>query len=176
MASKCLSLKFALQTFLSNAVFHFVAKQRKKFNRKLTLPHKLFMGVFMKRIINCGFIVIMCLFFSSCTFLASLMETNDIDRAEYEDETHFYLYFTKNDSEGLPGRNALIVAKNSSDAAEGIESHKVVKIERHWSDISMSRYKCEVSPKFEIGETVYVTVRRNGINDDIGGAGQFVVP
>ena len=40
----------------------------------------------------------------------------------------------------------------------------------------MRRYKCEVSPKFEIGETVYVTVRRNGINDDIGGAGQFVVP
>ena len=131
----------------------------------------------MKKRFYYVFIVLTCLLFSSCGILASMMEWPiDIDRAEYEDETHFYLYFTKNDSEGLPDRNALIVAKNSSDAAEGIESHKVVKIERHWSDISMSRYKCEVSPKFEIGETVYVTVRRNGINDDIGGAGQFVVP
>ena len=44
MASKCLSVKFALQTFLYNAVSHYVAKQRKKFNRKLKLPHKLFLG------------------------------------------------------------------------------------------------------------------------------------
>ena len=131
----------------------------------------------MKRIINCGFIVIMCLFFSSCTFLASLMETNDIDRAEYEDETHFYIYFTGTESEnGLPDKKSLIVAKNLSDAVEGIESHKIVKIERDWWDILMGGYlyRCEVSPKFETGETVYVTVRRNTIHKEIGGAGEFV--
>ena len=33
-----------MQTFLSTAVFHFVAKQRKKSNRKLIFPHWFFKG------------------------------------------------------------------------------------------------------------------------------------
>ena len=111
--------------------------------------------------------------------LASMMGTISIDRAEYSDETHFYIYFTGTESEnGLPDKKSLIVAKNSSDAAKGIESHKIVKIERDWWDILMGGYlyRCEVSPKFETGETVYVTVRFNSFHDEIGGAAEFVVP
>ena len=50
----------------------------------------------MKKRIYYVFIVLTCLLFSSCgMILASMMEkTIGIDRAEYEDETHFYLYFT----------------------------------------------------------------------------------
>ena len=132
----------------------------------------------MKKRIYYVFIVLTCLLFSSCGILASMMEWPiDIDRAEYEDETHFYIYFTGTESEnGLPSKESLIVAKNLSDAVEGIESHKIVKIERDWWDILMGGYlyRCEVSPKFETGETVYVTVRFNSFHDEIGGAGEFV--
>ena len=103
----------------------------------------------------------------------------DIDRAEYEDETHFYIYFTGTESEnGLPDKKSLIVAKNSSDAAKGIESHKIVKIEQNWWDILLGGYmfRCEVSPEFQSGETVFVTVRFNSFHDEIGGAAEFVVP
>ena len=132
----------------------------------------------MKKRIYYVFIVLTCLLFSSCgMILASMMGTISIDRAEYEDETHFYIYFTGTESEnGLPSKESLIVAKNLSDAVEGIESHKIVKIERDWWDILMGGYlyRCEVSPKFETGETVYVTVRRNTIHKEIGGAGEFI--
>ena len=125
------------------------------------------------------FIVLTSLLFSSCGILASMMEkTICIDRAEYEDETHFYIYFSGTESEnGLPDKKSLIVAKNSSDAAKGIESHKIVKIEQNW-DILFGGYfyRCEVSPKFQSGETVFVTVRFNSFHDEIGGAAEFVVP
>ena len=135
----------------------------------------------MKKRIYYVFLVLTCLLFSSCgMILASMMEkTIGIDEAEYEDETHFYIYFTGTESEnGLPDKKSLIVAKNLSDAVEGIESHKIVKIEQNWWDILMGGYlyRCEVSPKFETGETVYVTVRRNTIHKEIGGAAEFVVP
>ena len=117
----------------------------------------------MKKRIYYVFIVLTCLLFSSCgMILASMMGTISIDRAEYEDETHFYIYFTGTESEnGLPSKESLIVAKNSSDAAKGIESHKIVKIERNWWDILLGGYmfRCEVSPEFQSGETVFVTHR-----------------
>ena len=126
------------------------------------------------------FIVLTCLLFSSCGILASMLDRPiDIDRAEYEDETHFYIYFTGTESEnGLPDKKSLIVAKNSSDAAKGIESHKIVKIEQNWWDILLGGYmfRCEVSPEFQSGETVFVTVRFNSFHDEIGGAAEFVVP
>ena len=132
----------------------------------------------MKKRFYYVFIVLTSLLFSSCGILASMLDRPiDIDRAEYEDETHFYIYFTGTESEnGLPDKKSLIVAKNSSDAAKGIESHKIVKIEQNWWDILMGGYlyRCEVSPKFETGETVYVTVRRNTIHKEIGGAGEFI--
>jgi len=135
----------------------------------------------MKRSIYYVFIVLTCLLFSSCgMILASMMEkTIGIDEAEYEDETHFYIYFTGTESEnGLPDKKSLIVAKNSSDAAKGIESHKIVKIEQNWWDILLGGYmfRCEVSPEFQSGETVFVTVRFNSFHDEIGGAAEFVVP
>ena len=132
----------------------------------------------MKKRIYYVFIVLTCLLFSSCgMILASMMGTISIDRAEYEDETHFYIYFTGTESEnGLPSKESLIVAKNSSDAAEGIESHKIVKIEQYWWDILLGGYmfRCEVSPEFQSGETVFVTVRFNSFHDEIGGAAEFV--
>ena len=132
----------------------------------------------MKKRVYYVFIVLTCLLFSSCgMILASMMGTISIDRAEYEDETHFYIYFTGTESEnGLPSKESLIVAKNSSDSAKGIESHKIVKIEQNWWDILMGGYlyRCEVSPKFETGEAVYVTVRFNSFHDEILGAGEFV--
>ena len=132
----------------------------------------------MKKRIYYVFIVLTCLLFSSCgMILASMMGTISIDRAEYEDETHFYIYFTGTESEnGLPSKESLIVAKNSSDAAKGIESHKIVKIERNWWDILLGGYmfRCEVSPEFQSGETVFVTVRFNSFHDEIGGAAEFV--
>ena len=87
----------------------------------------------MKKRIYYVFIVLTCLLFSSCgMILASMMGTISIDRAEYSDETHFYIYFTGTESEyGLPSKESLIVAKNLSDAVEGIESHKIVKIEHN---------------------------------------------
>ena len=134
----------------------------------------------MKKRIYYVFIVLTCLLFSSCGILASMMEWPiGIDEAEYEDETHFYIYFSGTESEnGLPDKKSLIVAKNSSDAAKGIESHKIVKIEQYWWDILLGGYmfRCEVSPEFQSGETVFVTVRFNSFHDEIGGAGQFVVP
>ena len=132
----------------------------------------------MKKRIYYVFIVLTCLLFSSCgMILASMMGTISIDRAEYSDETHFYIYFTGTESEnGLPSKESLIVAKNSSDAAEGIESHKIVKIEQYWWDILLGGYmfRCEVSPEFQSGETVFVTVRFNSFHDEILGAGEFV--
>ena len=134
----------------------------------------------MKKRIYYVFIVLTCLLFSSCGILASMMEWPiDIDEAEYEDETHFYIYFSGTESEnGLPDKKSLIVAKNSSDAAKGIESHKIVKIEQNWWDILLGGYmfRCEVSPEFQSGETVFVTVRFNSFHDEIGGAAEFVVP
>ena len=134
----------------------------------------------MKKRIYYVFIVLTCLLFSSCGILASMMEWPiGIDEAEYEDETHFYIYFTGTESEnGLPDKKSLIVAKNSSDAAKGIESHKIVKIEQNWWDILLGGYmfRCEVSPEFQSGETVFVTVRFNSFHDEIGGAAEFVVP
>ena len=134
----------------------------------------------MKKRIYYVFIVLTSLLFSSCGILASMMEkTIGIDRAEYEDETHFYIYFSGTESEnGLPDKKSLIVAKNSSDAAKGIESHKIVKIEQNWWDILLGGYmfRCEVSPEFQSGETVFVTVRFNSFHDEIGGAAEFVVP
>ena len=134
----------------------------------------------MKKRFYYVFIVLTCLLFSSCgMILASMMGTIDIDSAEYEDETHFYIYFTGTESEnGLPDKKSLIVAKNSSDAAKGIESHKIVKIEHYWWDILFGGhfYRCEVSPKFQSGETVFVIVRFNSFHDEIGGAAEFVVP
>lgn len=135
----------------------------------------------MKKRIYYVFIVLTCLLFSSCgMILASMMEkTIGIDEAEYEDETHFYIYFSGTESEnGLPDKKSLIVAKNSSDAAKEIESHKIVKIEHYWWDILFGGYfyRCEVSPEFQSGETVFVTVRFNSFHDEIGGAAEFVVP
>ena len=37
-------------------------------------------------------------------------------------------------------------------------------------------FRCEVSPEFQSGETVFVTVRFNSFHDEIGGAAEFVVP
>ncbi len=134
----------------------------------------------MKKRFYYVFIVLISLLFSSCGILASMMEWPiGIDEAEYEDETHFYIYFSGTESEnGLPDKKSLIVAKNSSDAAKGLESHKIVKIEKNWWDILLGGYvfRCEVSPEFQSGETVFVTVRFNSFHDEILGAGEFVVP
>ena len=47
----------------------------------------------MKKRFYYVFIVLTCLLFSSCgMILASMMGTISIDRAEYSDETHFYIY------------------------------------------------------------------------------------
>ena len=54
----------------------------------------------MKKRIYYVFIVLTCLLFSSCGILASMMEWPiGIDEAEYEDETHFYIYFSGTESE-----------------------------------------------------------------------------
>ena len=125
-------------------------------------------------------IIVFPLFFSSCGILAFLAEQKlCIDRAEYEDDTHFYLYFTGTESKwDLPDKDSLIVAKNLSEANKGIESHKIVKIERDWWDIFMGGYlyRCEVSPEFQQGETVLVKIKKGSIHEEIGGYAEFVVP
>ncbi len=125
-------------------------------------------------------IIVFPLFFSSCGILAFLAEQElGIDRAEYEDDTHFYLYFTGTESKwDLPDKDSLIVAKNLSEANKGIESHKIVKIERDWWDIFMGGYlyRCEVSPEFQQGETVLVKIKKGSIHEEIGGYAEFVVP
>ena len=133
----------------------------------------------MKKRFYYVFIVLTCLLFSSCVFAILADQNLGIDKAEYEDKNHFLLYFSGVNSEwGYPDKESLIVAQNSSDARNGIESHKIVKIEQNWWDILMGGYlyRCEVSPEFQTGETVYVMVRNGSIHDEIGGSGEFVVP
>ena len=125
--------------------------------------------------------LILCspLLFTSCLFTLLSERNLGINRAEYEDDTHFYLYFTGTESEwGLPDKDSLIVAKNLSDANKGIESHKIVKIERDWWDIFMGGYlyRCEVSPEFQQGETVLVKIKKGSIHEEIWGYAEFVVP
>ena len=133
----------------------------------------------MKKRIYYVIIVLTCLLFSSCVFAILADQDLRIDKAEYEDKKYFLLYFSGVNSEwGYPDKESLIVAKDSSNARKGIESHKIVKIEQNWWDKLMGGYlyRCEVSPEFQSGETVYVTIRNGSIYDEIGGAGEFVVP
>lgn len=70
---------------------------------------------------------------------------------------------------GLPDKDSLIVAKNLSDAIKGIKSHRIVKIERDWWDIFMGGYlyRCEVSPEFQQGENILVTIKTGSIHEEI---------
>ena len=132
-----------------------------------------------KKICKNFLFLILPFIFSSCVFAILADQNLGIDKAEYEDKNHFLLYFSGVNSEwGYPDKESLIVAQNSSDARNGIESHKIVKIEQNWWNILMGGYlyRCEVSPEFQTGETVYVMVRNGSIHDEIGGSGEFVVP
>ena len=89
------------------------------------------------------------------------------------------MYFIGTESEwGLSDKDSLIVPKNLSDAIKGIKSHKIVKIERDWWDIFMGGYlyRCEVSPEFQQGENILVTIKKGSIHEEIGGYAEFVVP
>ena len=135
----------------------------------------------MKNTKNLFLTLILCspLLFTSCLFTLLSERKLGINRAEYEDDTHFYLYFTGTESEwGLPDKDSIIVAKNLSDAIKGIESHKIVKIERDWWDILMGGYlyRCEVSPEFQQGENILVTIKTGSIHEEIWGYAEFVVP
>ena len=136
----------------------------------------------MKNKKNLFLTLLLCspLLFTSCGILAFLAEQElSIDRAEYEDDTHFYLYFTGTESKNfLPDKDSLIVGKNLSEANKGIESHKIVKIERDWWDIFMGGYlyRCEVSPEFQQGENILVTIKTGSIHEEIWGYAEFVVP
>ena len=119
----------------------------------------------MKNKKNLFLTLILCspLLFTSCLFTLLSERKLGINRAEYEDDTHFYLYFTGTESKwDLPDKDSLIVAKNLSEANKGIESHKIVKIERDWWDIFMGGYlySCEVSPEFQQGENVLVKIKK----------------
>lgn len=135
----------------------------------------------MKNKKNLFLTLILCfpLLFTSCLFTLLSERKLGIDRAEYEDDTHFHLYFTGTESKwDLPDKDSLIVAKNLSDAIKGIESHKIVKIERDWWDIFMGGYlyRCEVSPEFQQGENILVTIKIGSIHEEIGGYAEFIVP
>jgi hypothetical protein len=135
----------------------------------------------MKNKKNLFLTLILCspLLFTSCLFTLLSERNLGINRAEYEDDTHFYLYFTGTESKwDLPDKDSLIVAKNLSDAIKGIESHKIVKIERDWWDIFMGGYlyRCEVSPEFQQGENILVTIKTGSIHEEIWGYAEFVVP
>ena len=135
----------------------------------------------MKNKKNLFLTMILCapLLFTSCLFTLLSEKKLGINRAEYEDDTHFYLYFSGTESKNfLPDKDSLIVGKNLSEANKGIESHKIVKIERDWWDIFMGGYlyRCEVSPEFQQGETVLVKIKKGSIHEEIGGYAEFVVP
>lgn len=128
-----------------------------------------------KKAIRILIIFVLPMILSSCIFLVS--GQLKIDRAEYEDATHFLLYFSGKDSEGfLPDEDSIFVSNKHAYSAE--RTHNVVSIERDWWDIFMGGYlyRCEVNPPFEAGEKVNVYIDVHSQYSEIGGVGKFTVP
>ena len=135
----------------------------------------IFKGENSKKAIRILIIFVLPMILSSCIFLVS--GQLKIDRAEYEDATHFLLYFSGKDSECfLPDEDSIFVSNKHAYSTE--RTHNVVSIERDWWDIFMGGYlyRCEVNPPFEAGEKVYVYTDVHSQYSEIGGVGEFTVP
>lgn len=103
----------------------------------------------------CGLAVLL---YPSC--LLSVMGNQNlcIDSAEYEDGTHFLLYFSCSESGGgLPNKDSLIVSDQYDSNA--VPTHQVMDVEHNWWDILMGGYlyRCEVFPAFQPGEKKFLS-------------------
>ena len=133
----------------------------------------------MKNKKNLFLTIILCfpLLFTSCLFTLLSERKLGINRAEYEDDTHFYLYFSGTESEcGLPSKDSLFISNRFDSNAE--RTHRIVKIEQNWWDILLGGYvyRCEVSPEFQQGESVYIWIDARDYYGEILGTAEFVVP
>lgn len=122
-------------------------------------------------------LVLAMLLFPSCLLAVMGNQNLCIDSAEYEDSTHFLLYFSGSESDsGLPDKDSLIVSDQYDSNA--VPTHQVVDVERNWWDVLMGGYlyRCEVSPAFRPGEKVFVRVNPKSYYADISGSAEFTVP
>ena len=85
------------------------------------------------------------------------------------------LVFVKAPKDGVYAVDMVVTYKSKDGATI---THKIVKIERDWWDIFMGGYlyRCEVSPEFQQGENILVTIKKGSIHEEIGGYAEFVVP